>query len=223
MKNRRPLEWSRGPRPRPGVPANTVALSRKPRRGLLLRYASVALPGQTFILPIITVRWRAGFVRTRATLANTMVPALTSRALLAKRQMNATGLGVPARAPAARPEKCGRSPADLIRRAFQKKLVWLPKPSDFPDPAAHTNARFYSNILKNVGIKPSQRARLFVGFSKAIAKLAAPARRSVPAEVDTTSHQQESFLQRDKILRRFRPPSRRPRRDLLRARLAFRL
>jgi hypothetical protein len=54
---------------RMGVPPNTVALNRKPRRGLL--------------------------VRTRATLANTMVPALTSSALLAKRQMNAAGLGVP--------------------------------------------------------------------------------------------------------------------------------
>ena len=78
---------------RVGLTPSTVALSRKPKRGLLLRYASVALPGQTFILPIITVRWRAGFVRTGATLANTMVPALTSRALLAKREVNATGLG----------------------------------------------------------------------------------------------------------------------------------
>jgi hypothetical protein len=51
------------------VPPNTVAISRKPKRGLL--------------------------VRTGVTLANTMVPALTSRALLAKRQMNATGMGVP--------------------------------------------------------------------------------------------------------------------------------
>jgi hypothetical protein len=67
------LECSAGVPPAIGIlsPAgetpNTVALSRKPRRGLL--------------------------VRTRATLANTMVPALTSRALLAKRQINATGLG----------------------------------------------------------------------------------------------------------------------------------
>jgi hypothetical protein len=52
-----------------GVPPNTVALSRKPRRGLL--------------------------VRTIVTLVNTIIPALTSRALLAKREVNATGLGVP--------------------------------------------------------------------------------------------------------------------------------
>jgi hypothetical protein len=37
------------------------------RRDLLLRYAPVALPGQTFVFPNISMRYRAGFVRSGST------------------------------------------------------------------------------------------------------------------------------------------------------------
>jgi hypothetical protein len=63
----------------------------QPRRGLLLRSAPSALPGQTFVFPIIIERFCAGFVGTGAACSNTTIPAPTSGALLAKRQ---TGIPV---------------------------------------------------------------------------------------------------------------------------------
>ncbi len=48
---------------------DTTTASR--RRGLPLRFAAVALPGQTFVFPMERGRSRAGFVRTGAACANT--------------------------------------------------------------------------------------------------------------------------------------------------------
>jgi hypothetical protein len=70
-------------------PAESRCQNQKARRVL------VALPGQTFVFPLEQLRARAGFVRTGAAPAHTMVLALTSRALLAKRQFKATLLCVP--------------------------------------------------------------------------------------------------------------------------------
>ena len=55
----------------------TAALSGKSRRGLRLRVAPVARPGQRFVSLLERIRSRAGFVRTGATLANTTISALT--------------------------------------------------------------------------------------------------------------------------------------------------
>jgi hypothetical protein len=45
-------------------------LQKPPRREPLLRFAAVALPGQTFVFPLEGLRWRAGFVGSGATCAN---------------------------------------------------------------------------------------------------------------------------------------------------------
>jgi len=66
---------------RPRIPSHPPHLTnphptpRVTRRALLLRFAPVALPGQTFVLPNISMRWRAGFVRAGSAPATSSTPA----------------------------------------------------------------------------------------------------------------------------------------------------